>query len=363
MLSVRSELVMRRASRSKWWWSIAIVVLGIAAGFATVAMRAFPQRLVWLDTEVPSLLVRISTFTDRVVNRFSASLSERAISTPTPPLVPLPAAPVAPVPAEPERQASDALTPTSAVAPVIEPSIEPTVEAEPERLAAGVIRSKEQATLASRMTALITRMPLQVGQVFKQGDTLIAFDCSQMYAQLKAADAAVEAYKTTYETNVELDQYKAIGINEVRVSRANVNKAAAEADALRATTSQCQIDAPFDGSVVERKANPYDIAASGQPLMMIQSNGRLEVELIVPSAWLLWLEPGNRFNFHLEETGQTVQGKVTRLGATVDPVSKTIRIVGEIESQSRTLPGMSGMAHFDASDPVPTAGGSNVKRS
>lgn len=217
----------------------------------------------------------------------------------------------------------------------------------PEALSAhGMIKSGEEAVIASRMTALITALPLEAGQTFSRGQLLAAFDCSQMRAQLAAANAAAAAYGKTYSTNVELDQYKAIGINEVAVSKANLGKAQAEAQAIRAGINQCSITAPFAGTVVERMAHPHDVAGAGQPLMKIQGAGDLEVELIVPSKWLTWLKPGSPFTFAIDETGGTVQGKIARLGAAVDPVSKTMRVSGTIVVSGTVVPGMSGTATF-----------------
>lgn len=210
----------------------------------------------------------------------------------------------------------------------------------------GVVRSGDEAVIASRMTALITALPLEAGQSFAKGQLLVGFDCAQLHAQLSAADAAAAAYRKTYDTNVELDLYKAIGTNEVAVSKANLGKAEAEAAAIQAATTQCAIRAPFAGTVVERIAHPHDVAASGQPLLRIQGAGKLEVELIVPSDWLTWIRPGAPFTFALDETGSSVTGRIVRLGAAVDPVSKTMRVVGSITVEGTVLPGMSGTARF-----------------
>jgi membrane fusion protein, multidrug efflux system len=210
----------------------------------------------------------------------------------------------------------------------------------------GIVKAGEEATIASRMTALITAMPLEAGQSFAKGQTLASFDCAQMHAQLAAAEASAAAYRKTYDTNVELDQYKAIGTAEVAVSKANLGKAEAEAQAIRAGEDQCRIAAPFAGTVVERIAHPHDVAAAGQPLMKIQGSGDLEVELIVPSNWLTWLKPGTPFDFAIDETGTAIQGRITQLGAAVDPVSKTLRVTGRVDVRGTVLPGMSGTARF-----------------
>jgi RND family efflux transporter MFP subunit len=221
---------------------------------------------------------------------------------------------------------------------------EPVETASPIR---GIVKSKQEATIASRLTARIVAMPYGEGDAFPRGALLARFDCSQIQAELNAARAAAAAYRKTHETNVELDQYEAVGKNEVAVSQANLGKADAETKAVAAQLSDCAVHAPFAGKVVEEIAHVREVAASGQPLLKIQSGGNLEIELIVPSRWLTWLRPGASFSFRIDETGEEVKGSVTRLGASVDAVSKTIRVSGDItDSAGLVLPGMSGAAIF-----------------
>lgn len=236
-------------------------------------------------------------------------------------------------PAQPEPAATSA---ADAAAPVADGAL----------VAHGVIESEQKAVLASRITALITSLPLEPGESFSQGQMLIGFDCAQMKAEFAAASAATDAYRKTYDTNVELDRYKAIGANEVAVSRANLGKASAEARAISAGLDQCAIHAPFSGTVVERPAHAHDVAAPGQPLMTIQGSGDLKVELIIPSKWLRWIKPGTPFTFAVDETGGRIEGRIARLGAAVDPVSKTMRVTGAITIKGTVLSGMSGTAEF-----------------
>jgi membrane fusion protein, multidrug efflux system len=242
--------------------------------------------------------------------------------------------------------------PAVIAAPVAKPVAVVAAAPKPLELVRGVITSQNEATIASRMTAGITSMPYKAGQSFRAGALLASFDCSIQKAQLAAANAATAAYKKSYDTNVELDAYQAVGKNEVGVSKANLGKAQAEANAVSAQIGQCAVYAPFSGKVVEQMAHAHDVAASGQPLMKIEGTGALEVQLIIPSNWLMWMKSGVPFAFTIEETGQVVQGKVSRLGASVDPVSKTIRVTGSIapEAGMTILPGMSGSAQFDRQD-------------
>jgi RND family efflux transporter MFP subunit len=224
----------------------------------------------------------------------------------------------------------------------------PAPSAPPPEQVRGIINAAQESTIASRMTARITDMPYGEGQSFAAGALLARFDCSQIRAELNAAQAATVAYRKTYDTNVELDQYEAVGKNDVAVSRANLGKAEAEAKAVAAQLGDCEVRAPFAGKVVEQIARAREVAASGQPLLKIQSGREVELELIVPSKWLTWLEPGAPFAFAIDETGTVIRGKVKRFGASVDPVSKTIRVTGIVtETSGLVLPGMSGSATFD----------------
>ncbi len=257
-------------------------------------------------------------------------------------------------------------------APQIQMAAMPDPAIDPASLVRGVINPSSESTIASKMTARIIAMPYAEGQSFPAGALLAKFDCSQINAELNAAQAATSAYKKTYDTNVELDQYEAIGKNEVAVSKANLGKANAEAAAVASQLSDCEVHAPFAGKVVEQIAHAREIAASGQPLLKIQSGRDVELELIVPSKWLTWLKPGAAFTFKIDETGNDIRGRVKRFGASVDPVSKTIRVTGTVTGRSGlVLSGMSGTATFDdarartvvpapttATAPVPAPAGS-----
>lgn len=241
-----------------------------------------------------------------------------------------------------DNRVAEAAPARTAMSPV--PAAKPS---EPANEARGIVKAKNEATVASRITARITAMPYGEGKSFPKGALLASFDCSQTRAQLTAATAAAAAYRKSYETNAELDAFQAVGKNEVAVSQANLNKALAEAAVVTAQLGDCAVYAPFAGTVVEEIAHTREVAASGQPLLKIQSGGSLEIELIVPSRWLTWIKPGTPFRFKIDETGQEASGAITRLGAAVDAVSKTIRVTADITQQTGlVLPGMSGSASF-----------------
>ena len=212
----------------------------------------------------------------------------------------------------------------------------------------GIVASKAEAALSTDLAARIARLPFSEGQRFSAGDTLVEFDCQRYRAELEAAEAEETVARLGVQENKELRKHRAVGLNEYEVSVARHLKAKAGVKALAARVAQCSIAAPFDGRIVSRLANEFEIPRANEPILKIVDDKRLEIELIVPSAWLAWLSEKAAFEFHIDETRQKYEGRVAAIGAIVDPVSQTVRVTGTfLAPPTDVLPGMSGSAYFD----------------
>jgi membrane fusion protein (multidrug efflux system) len=219
--------------------------------------------------------------------------------------------------------------------------------------ARGVVRAVREATLSSNMVAQITRMSFSEGAAFKKGDLLVEFNCDRAQADLRAAQAGLQVEQKTVETNQELEHFNSVGKFDVLISQSKRNKAKAEVEALQAQIKECKIYAPFNGRVIERMKHVYESVAVSEALLKIVDTSALELDLIVPSKWLQWLKPGSVFSFTVDETGKTGEALVDRLLPEVDPVSKTLKIIGRFKSaeNGQSIPGMSGTATFKTATP------------
>jgi RND family efflux transporter MFP subunit len=209
------------------------------------------------------------------------------------------------------------------------------------------LTARSYTTLSSEASARIDRIDTRVGEHFKKGDLLIAFDCVTQRAQVARARAVATQAEKTAGINQRLASLKSIGQLELDISRAEVEKAKAELAIADAAASKCEIAAPFNGITAEQKAQEFQYATPGQPLLEVLDDRSLEVELIAPSRWLAWLKPGYAFQVHIEETDKTYPAEITRVGGRVDPVSQTIKVFGEIRGDATELmAGMSGRANI-----------------
>lgn len=212
----------------------------------------------------------------------------------------------------------------------------------------GVVRAVNEAVLSTDIVARVAEMPLREGESFAPGDLLIRFDCAVQRAEIDAARAAHAAAREVFLSNEELAAFNAVGKIELRGSRARMQKAEAEAKAAEARARDCQIDAPFAGRIAETMIHAHETTSRGEPLMKILDETDLEIELLVPSNWLVWLKKDVAFRFSVDETGKAYPASVSRLGGEVDPVSQTIKIFGRFSTRpGEVLSGMSGNALFD----------------
>lgn len=205
----------------------------------------------------------------------------------------------------------------------------------------------QQTTLSTEIAANISRLPLREGETFRENQQLIEFDCSLLNAQLNKAEASAEAARQTLKVSKRLAELNSISILEVDQATAKVKETEAEAEATRVNVSKCTLKAPYIGRIAKLHVDPHQYVTPGKPLMDIIDTSRLEVRLIVPSRWLSWLKPGNRFTVQIDELGRAYQARIVRVGARIDPLSQSIPLTGEIiGNHDELLPGMSGWAGF-----------------
>lgn len=211
----------------------------------------------------------------------------------------------------------------------------------------GVVRASAEANITSDLPSVVTKIGFKEGERFKKGDVLLSFNCRKQRAELASAEARHREMAIALKSARFLNTRNAGSRQEVETSRARADKAAADAEIIRAQLSRCRIKAPYNGRVAAVDIHAHELPAPGKRLISIVSEQDPEIELIVPSAWLTWLARGTRFRFLIDETGTEHIGVVTRLSAAVDAVSQTIKVFARFESPaSDILSGMSGTASF-----------------
>lgn len=208
--------------------------------------------------------------------------------------------------------------------------------------------------LSSEISGKITGLALREGDSFAMGDRLIGFHCAVEMARQQAASAHVRAMEKTLESKRRLLKLNSIGPLDVAIAEAEADKARAEYATQTAIVDTCRIEAPFDGKVATVHVSRYQYVTVGEPLLEILDDSTLELEMIVPSSWLAWLAPGTRFTVRIDETGGDYGAEITHVGAHVDAISQSVKVIGRITDDfAGLISGMSGWAQFATQEPAP----------
>ena len=211
----------------------------------------------------------------------------------------------------------------------------------------GLVVPLHHARLSSGLQANIVRIGPETGESFKAGDVLVRFDCIAFEADREKARAEVDAARASLAVKRELASSGNASKLQAVLAEAELKKASAAVDIASKQVANCQINAPYDGRVVERIANAHETAGYRDPLMEIVGVDALELRVFVPSRILRDVGQGSALEFTADETGERLRAEVIVLGARIDNVSQLIELRAKfLTGTLRLIPGMSGNVRF-----------------
>lgn len=221
--------------------------------------------------------------------------------------------------------------------------------ASPEPAVRAQLTARRYAVISAEIGAKIDRLPLREGASFKQDEVLLAFDDALQQAQVTRARAALDIARRTVTANEQLLALKSIGQLELEISRAELIKAEAELAFALTMLAKCRVTAPWPGRIAELRVREKEFIQAGQPLFELIDAAVPEIEFIAPSSWLGWVAVGHPIVVQIDETNRDYPAFVERIGAKVDPVSRTVKIVATFSGdRPELIAGMSGSVRVQA---------------
>lgn len=208
--------------------------------------------------------------------------------------------------------------------------------------------ARTSVTLSAPMSGQLIDFPLRDGDHFDKGAVIARFDCGEQESALAHAKAVLAEKGQILSADHRMRELGTGSVLDYQVAAAQDQEASADVQGATAAVGHCLVKAPFAGRIGGVSARPYQYLSVGSPMINILEDRPLELQLIAPSQWLVWLKPGTGFSVKIGETGRTYQAKVVRLSGKVDAVSQSIKVYGRLVSPSSDLlAGMSGRATFN----------------
>ena len=198
------------------------------------------------------------------------------------------------------------------------------------------------------MDGKIAKIYFDNGDMFEKDDILIEYECKDLKAELNSAKAEQLYNEKRTLRNEKLLNLDIISDIEQLGFKTEEIKAEAQAQIIKSRMEQCYIRAAYDGRVTNRLANEHEYTRSDRVLMEVASLDDLEIEFLVPSKWLRWLNIGAPLSIEINETQEIYTAEIMRIYGEIDPVSQSIQMTAKLDNyQDPLLPGMSGRVSID----------------
>ncbi len=210
------------------------------------------------------------------------------------------------------------------------------------------LRPRRRTTLAAEIGGVIESLSVRLGDPVSKGQVIANIDTRALEQQLAEAtalhDQAVDRAKraeSLFERRSITEQQKVDAVASKEVSAARLAGA-------HLALEKAQIRAPWSGRIAKRHAEEGDFAVPGQPLVELVEVDRIIVAAAAPATDVPHLDRGTPVSVTVDVLpGEVFEGEVIRLGAELDPSTRTLAIEAELPNpDGRLRPGLYGRLEF-----------------
>ena len=216
---------------------------------------------------------------------------------------------------------------------------------------------KHSAELGPRMSGTLTAVLVEEGDHVKKGQQLFRLDSRTSRLGVEQAETALQGAAIARDNaQRELERQRVLA-NKGTISAAVLERAEAtfnstvngvkQADVMlsvaRRSTSDSSVASPIDG-VVARKLKSVGETVTMMPpttVVLIQDHSVIELRTRIPESTLKHVKEGELITAHFTAIDATREATVVRIQPTVDPMTRTIEIVADVDNTDNLLrPGM-----------------------
>jgi RND family efflux transporter MFP subunit len=232
----------------------------------------------------------------------------------------------------------------------------------------GVVTPREEIDLVAEVSGKVVRVhpSLVAGGFFSANDLLLAVDPRPYdYAIVTAQAKVAEAERTLIAEQAQVEQaeseWQALGegqasdltLHKPQLAEAKAKLQAARADLARARLdrSHCELRAPFDGRVLNRRAGLGQYLQAGATVARIFASDIAEIRLPIGIDQLAFLDlpqgsstsvsprgPAVTLSAEVAGKRQRWQGRIVRSEAALDQTSGQLYLIAEVEQPFRPSP-------------------------
>jgi RND family efflux transporter MFP subunit len=243
--------------------------------------------------------------------------------------------------------------PTAEVHEVSKPQVEEAV---------GELKSASRTVVSAKLLATIEQILVAAGDQVEAGETLIRLDRREYEARLnQASQALVGARARREEAEKEFARLAKLlekgAVSRSDYDRADRNVQVAKADEARAEQAVAEsevlmsyttIEAASVGRVVDRLAQPGDVARPGEPLLVLYDAGTLRLEAPVMEQLAMKLKTGDTLHVYVDALEREFPATVEEIVPQADAPSRSFLVKASVPRSQDLYEGMFGRLRIPA---------------
>jgi len=202
----------------------------------------------------------------------------------------------------------------------------------------GVVRARFESQLAFRVTGKVAERLVNAGDAVKTGQPLLKLDPTDYQLALQAARALQK------QTSLELERVRVL-VEQRAESRDALERAVAVAESSAAQAEQTANQAGYttlyagsDGVVMTTLAEPGQVVAAGQPVVVLARDGAREAAVDIPESSLEQIRQCEASAQLYLNRAVTVPAKLREISGVADPVARTYQARYVLEGDQTRFP-------------------------
>ncbi len=213
--------------------------------------------------------------------------------------------------------------------------------------AAGALSSRNSSVLSSKVMGRVTYLGVSEGDHVGQGKLLMKIESGEIAAQAYQAQAAYNNAKLQHDRIKSLFDEHASTQMEMDQATLGLRSAEAGLNAAKAMESYTMITAPISGQIVEKRINLGEMALPGQPIIKIEDNKNLRLEVTVNEQDIRNIQPGKPVRVQIDALpGKEFNAKVAMVVPASDVRTHSFIVKIDLPAMNGLITGMYGKAFF-----------------
>jgi RND family efflux transporter MFP subunit len=217
----------------------------------------------------------------------------------------------------------------------------------------GQTEAHRRSTLTPKVSSTVTRVLVRDGDIVKNGQALVVLDTQDFALRTAQAEAVLSGAKAQLDSaKLDWNRTKALldekAVPQSQFDTMNARYKGAQASVAQAETAvamgrkalrDATIHAPFNGIIVKRLVDEGEYASvmPATPLVIVEEVDPLDLRIQIPSTDLSKAKIGDSIHVRFPATGQTLDTRLTRVVAAMDPRTRTFSAIAELANHDHAL--------------------------